>query len=161
MQIISQTKKNILLHQQPLKTTTFTCFSNINEIKNQPFAKTQSAKTFTEQRNLLRRQRDSEESESESTKTEKRQWDHEKGEFESNSESTRTNEEAGDEKTESAAEWESATESGNEEAGERCRVRSGLLEFWKCPTFHAGIKYLYFFPRQRCQLEVCHVAVST
>ena len=56
MQIISQTKKNILLHQQPLKTTTFTCFSNINEIKNQSFAKTQSAETCTVRRPSQRRE---------------------------------------------------------------------------------------------------------
>jgi len=37
------------LHEKLLKRTTFIHFSNINEIKNQPFAETKSAKTLRAQ----------------------------------------------------------------------------------------------------------------
>jgi len=42
-------KKNILLHEKLLKRTSFIHFSNINEIKNQPFAETKSAETLRAQ----------------------------------------------------------------------------------------------------------------
>ena len=43
---ILQTKKNILMHEKSLKRVIFTRFSNINEIKNQPFAEMKSAETL-------------------------------------------------------------------------------------------------------------------
>ena len=38
MEIKQKTNKNIIFHQKSLKRPTFTRFSNISDIKNQPFA---------------------------------------------------------------------------------------------------------------------------